>query len=68
MVLKDSDFFINVIEICSLTLFNKLFENVWVKANRGDINIFLMVLDCVIKDEQMPFILERKRPILGRKC
>ena len=51
MVLKDRDLSLNVIEIFVSTFFNELFKNIWVKANRGDIDIFSMLLNRVVKDE-----------------
>lgn len=67
MVFKDRDFSLNVIEIFLSTFFNELFENIWVKANGGDIDIFSMFLDCAVEDEQMSLIPERERPVPRRK-
>lgn len=63
-MLKYSDLLINVIKVFPLVFFNKFFKNIRVKTNRGNTNIFSVVLDCIVKDKQMSLILERKRPIL----
>ena len=66
-MLKDSDLFVNVIKIISSTFFNELFENVWIKANGGDVDVFSVVFDGIVKYEQVSLILERERSILRRK-
>lgn len=67
MVLKDRYLSLNVIKIFLSAFFNEVFENIWVKANRGDVDIFLIFLNRAVKDEQMSLILERERAILRRK-
>jgi hypothetical protein len=62
-VLKDSDLFVNVTKVISSTLFNQLFENVWIKANGGDVDVFSVVFDSAVKYEQMSLIPKRERSI-----
>lgn len=66
-MLKYSDLLVNVIKVFPSAFFNEFFENVRVKTNGGNANIFSVVLDCAVKDEQMSLIPESKRPIPWRK-
>jgi hypothetical protein len=50
-VLKDSDLFVNVTKVIPSALFNELLENIWIKANGGDVDVFSMVFDSVVKYE-----------------